>query len=34
MIAISDAPGTGYQVSEERVKQFTVREETLRADKA
>jgi o-succinylbenzoate synthase len=30
-IGISDAPGTGYQVREDVVKKFTVREETFRA---
>jgi len=30
MIAISDAPGTGYAVREDVVKKFTVREETFR----
>jgi len=34
MIAISDAPGTGYHVREDLVKKFTVREETFRAGKA
>ena len=34
MIAISDAPGTGYQVREDLVRKFTVREETFRAGKA
>ncbi len=33
-IAISDAPGTGYQVCEDMVRKFTVREETYRAGKA
>ena len=33
MIQISDAAGTGYQVREDVIKKFTVREETLRADK-
>jgi o-succinylbenzoate synthase len=31
MIAISEAPGTGYQVREDLIKKFTVREETFRA---
>ena len=31
MIAISDAPGTGYAVREDLLKHFTVREETFRA---
>ena len=34
MIAISDAVGTGYQVREDLVRKFTVREETFRAGKA
>ena len=34
MIVISSAPGTGYQVREDLVRKFTVREETLRAGKA
>ena len=34
MIAISDAPGTGYQIREDLVQKFTVREETLHAGKA
>src|SRR5271157_532768 len=34
VIAIRDAPGTGYQVRQDLVKQFTVREETFRAGKA
>jgi len=34
MIAISDAPGTGYQVREDLIKKFTVREETYRAGKS
>jgi O-succinylbenzoate synthase len=33
MIAISDAVGTGYQVREDLVRKFTVREETFRAGK-
>jgi len=33
MIAISDAPGTGYQVRDDLVKKFTVREATFRAGK-
>lgn len=33
MIPISDAPGTGYQVREDLVKKFTVREETFRTAK-
>jgi hypothetical protein len=33
MIPIGDAPGTGYQVREELVRKFTVREETFRAGK-
>ena len=33
MIAVSDAPGTGYQVREDLVQKFTVREETFRAGK-
>src|ERR1700675_1261692 len=32
-IAVSDAVGTGYQVREDLVRKFTVREETLRAGK-
>lgn len=32
MIAISDAPGTGYRVIEELVEKFTVRKETFRGD--
>ena len=31
MIAISDAPGTGYRVREDLIQEFTVREETWRA---
>jgi O-succinylbenzoate synthase len=34
MIAISDAPGTGYHVREDLVRKFTVREETFHAGKA
>src|ERR1700688_1637353 len=34
MIAISDDPGTGYQVREDLVRKFTVREETFSAAKA
>src|SRR6266446_7638178 len=34
MIAINDVPGTGYQVREDLVRKFTVREETFRAGKA
>ncbi len=34
MIAISDVPGTGYRVSEDLVRTFTVREETFRAGKS
>ncbi len=34
MIAISDSAGTGYQVREDLLRQFTVREETFRAGKA
>jgi L-alanine-DL-glutamate epimerase-like enolase superfamily enzyme len=34
MIAISDATGTGYQVREDLVRKFTVREERFRAGKA
>ena len=34
MIAISDAPGTGYEVREDLVRKFTVREETFRAGNA
>jgi len=33
MIAISDAPGTGYQVREDLIRKFTVREETFRGAK-
>ena len=33
MIAIGDTPGTGYQVREDLVRKFTVREETFRAGK-
>ena len=33
MIAVSDAPGTGYRVREDLVQKITVREETLRAGK-
>ena len=33
MIAVSDAAGTGYQVREDLVRKFTVREETFRACK-
>jgi O-succinylbenzoate synthase len=33
MIAVSDAAGTGYQVREDLVQKFTVREETFRAGK-
>jgi O-succinylbenzoate synthase len=33
MIAVSDAPGTGYHVREDLVKKFVVREETFRAGK-
>src|SRR5271169_1475932 len=33
MIAISDAPGTGYRVREDLVREFTVREETFRSGK-
>src|SRR6266446_7138926 len=33
MIAVSDAAGMGYQVREELVRKFTVREETFRAGK-
>jgi o-succinylbenzoate synthase len=33
MIQISDAPGTGYQVREDVIKKFTVREETLLAER-
>jgi len=32
-IAVSDAPGTGYQLCEDLVRKFTVREETFRAGK-
>jgi o-succinylbenzoate synthase len=32
MIAISDAPGTGYRVLEDLVEKFTVRKESFRAD--
>jgi o-succinylbenzoate synthase len=31
IIAISEAPGTGYQVREDLIRKFTVREETFRA---
>ena len=34
MIAISDAPGTGYRVLEDLVQKFTVREETFRPGSA
>ena len=34
MIAISDAPGTGYPVREDLVREFTVREETFRSAKS
>ncbi len=34
MINVSDAVGTGYQVREDLVRKFTVREETFRAGKA
>ena len=34
MIAIRDAPGTGYRVREELIRKFTVREEMLRAGTA
>ena len=34
MIAISDAPGTGYRVLEDRIGKLAVREETIRAGKA
>jgi O-succinylbenzoate synthase len=34
MIAVSDAPGTGYRVREDLVQKITVREETLRAGKS
>lgn len=34
MIAVSDAPGAGYRVREDLIQKFTVREETLRAEKA
>jgi O-succinylbenzoate synthase len=34
MIAIRDAPGTGYRVREDLVRKFTVREETLRTGTA
>src|SRR5712671_5044375 len=34
MIAVSDAPGTGYQIREDLVRKYTVREETFRAGKA
>ena len=33
-IAISDQPGTGYRVLEDRIQKLTVREETLRTGKA
>ena len=33
MIGINDSPGTGYQVREDLVRKFTVREETFRAAK-
>jgi O-succinylbenzoate synthase len=33
MIEVSDAPGTGYEVREDLVKRFTVREETFRRQK-
>lgn len=33
MIAISDAPGTGYHVREDLIQKLTVREETIRAGK-
>src|SRR5271163_742837 len=34
MIAISDSPGTGYNVREDLVQRFTVREETFRSGKS
>jgi len=34
MIAVSDAPGTGYRILEDLVQKFTVREETFHAGKA
>ncbi|MGA8297847.1 MAG: o-succinylbenzoate synthase [Terriglobales bacterium] len=34
MIAVPDEPGTGYQVREDRVRKFTVREETIRRGKS
>ena len=34
MIAVSNAPGTGYEIRDDVVRKFTVREETLRAGKA
>jgi len=34
MIAIGDAPGTGYRVREDVIKKFTVREETFLPGKA
>jgi O-succinylbenzoate synthase len=34
MIAVSDAPGTGYEVREDLVRKFTVREETFRSGKS
>ena len=34
MITVGDTPGTGYQVREDLVKKFTVREETFRAGQA
>ncbi len=34
MIAVSDAPGTGYRVREDLIQKITVREETLRAGKS
>jgi len=33
MIVVSDGPGTGYQVREDLVRKFTVREETFRSGK-
>ncbi len=33
MIAVSDAPGTGYRVREDLIQKLTVREETVRAGK-
>jgi O-succinylbenzoate synthase len=33
MIVVSEAPGTGYQVREDLVRKFTVREETFRSGK-